>query len=114
MIFVILTNRTLNVFLPSYYVLAVRRERLSQLDITRRRWCMALLVSVDVSVLSWPQLQEQVGGQQPHVDLAPLLLANGLVPWEPYFVYGWLQLRVRAGVRGCPGDSAGGGVFRGL
>ena len=54
---------------------------------------MALLVSVAVGVLSWLQLQEQVGGQQPHVDLAPVLLANGLLSWEPYFVYGWLQLR---------------------
>lgn len=35
--FVILTNGILNVLLPAHYVLVVRRERLSQLGITRRR-----------------------------------------------------------------------------
>ena len=77
----ILTNGILNVLLPAYCVLVVRRERQSQLGITRRRWCMALLVSVTVGMLFWPQLQEQVGGQQPHLNLAPLLLANGLILW---------------------------------
>ncbi len=71
-VFVILTNGILNALLTTNYVLIVRRVRLSRLDITRRRWCLTLLVSVAVGVLSWPQLQEQVGGQQPHVDLAPL------------------------------------------
>ena len=92
-VFVILTNGVLNVLFPAYYVLVVRREGLNQLGITRRWWWLALLLSVVVSVIFWPQLQQQVAAQQPNIDLLPLLLANGLILWEPFFVYGWLQLR---------------------
>src|SRR5215203_4094145 len=60
--------------------------------ITRQWWWLALLLSAVVSVLSWPQLQ-QIVAQHPGTDLLPLLLANGLILWEPFFVYGWLQLR---------------------
>src|SRR5829696_4590917 len=91
-VFVILTNGILNVLFPAYYVLVVRKEGLNQLGITRRWWWIALLLSAVVSVLSWPQLQ-QIVAQHPGTDLVPLLLANGLILWEPFFVYGWLQLR---------------------
>jgi membrane protease YdiL (CAAX protease family) len=93
-VFVILGNGILNVLFPAYYVLIVRREGLNQLGITRRWWWLALLLSVVVSGLSWPRLQE-VAAQQPDLEL-PLfvfLLFNGLILWEPFFVYGWLQLR---------------------
>src|ERR687890_1585909 len=79
-VFVILTNGVLNVLFPAYYVLVVRREGLNQLGITRRWWWLALLLSVVVSVLSWPQLQ-QVAAQHPDIDLLLLLLANGLILW---------------------------------
>ncbi len=91
-VFVILTNGLLNVLFPAYYVLVVRREGLNQLGITRRWWWLALLLSVVVSVLGWPRLQE-VAAQHPDADLPLLLLFNGLILWEPFFVYGWLQLR---------------------
>ena len=92
LVFVILTNGVLNVLFPAYYVLVLRREGLDQLGITRQWWWLALLLSVVISVLFWPQLQSVVA-QQPDTDLLPLLLANGLILWEPFFVYGWLQLR---------------------
>ena len=102
-VFVILTNGVLNVLFPAYYVLVVRREGLNQLGITRRWWWLALLLSVVVSVLFWPQLQ-QVAAQQPNIDLLlPLLLANGLILWEPFFVYGWLQLRFERAFGVIPG-----------
>ena len=91
-VFVVLTNGILNLLFPAYYVLVVRKEGLNQLGITKRWWWLALLLSVVVSVLSWPQLQ-QVVVEQPDIDLLPLLVANGLILWEPFFVYGWLQLR---------------------
>src|SRR5918998_526249 len=102
-VLVILTNGVLNVLFPAYYVLVVRREGLNQLGITRRWWWLALLLSVVVSVLFWPQLQ-QVAAQQPNIDLLlPLLLANGLILWEPFFVYGWLQLRFERAFGVIPG-----------
>jgi membrane protease YdiL (CAAX protease family) len=100
--FVIVTNGILNVLFPAYYVLVVRREGLAQLGITRRWWWLALLLSVAVSVLFWPQLQ-QVAAQQPNIDLLPLLLINGLILWEPFFVYGWLQLRFEQAFGVLPG-----------
>ena len=101
-VFVILTNGVLNVLFPAYYVLVVRREGLAQLGITRRWWWLALLLSLLVSVLFWPQLQ-QVAAQHPNIDLVPLLLANGLILWEPFFVYGWLQLRFERAFGVIPG-----------
>src|SRR5215218_3272736 len=101
-VFVILTNGVLNVLFPAYYMLVLRREGLNQLGITRRWWWLALLLSAVVSVLSWPQLQ-QIVAQQPDTDLLPLLLANGLILWEPFFVYGWLQLRLERAFGIIPG-----------
>jgi membrane protease YdiL (CAAX protease family) len=102
LVFVILTNGVLNVLFPAYYVLVVRREGLNQLGITRRWWWLALLLSVVISVLFWPQLQ-QVAAQHPDIELLPLLLANGLILWEPFFVYGWLQLRFERAFGVIPG-----------
>lgn len=101
-VFVILTNGILNVLFPAYYVLVVRKEGLNQLGITRRRWWLALLLSVVVSALFWSQLQ-QVAAQHPGADLLPLLLVNGLILWEPFFVYGWLQLRFERAFGVIPG-----------
>ena len=101
-VFVILTNGVLNVLFPAYYVLVLRREGLDQLGITRRWWWLAVLLSVAISVLFWPQLQSVVA-QHPGTDLLPLLLANGLILWEPFFVYGWLQLRFERAFGVIPG-----------
>lgn len=101
-VFVILTNGVLNVLFPAYYMLVVRREGLKQLGITRRWWWLALLLSVLISVLFWPQPQ-QVAAQQQDIDLLPLLLANGLILWEPFFMYGWLQLRFEQAFGVIPG-----------
>jgi membrane protease YdiL (CAAX protease family) len=110
-VFVILTNGVLNVLFPAYYVLVVRREGLNQLGITRRWWWLALLLSVVVSVIFWPQLQQQVAAQQPNIDLLPLLLANGLILWEPFFVYGWLQLRFERAFGVVPGIALAAACF---
>jgi hypothetical protein len=101
-VFVLLTNGVLNVLFPAYYLLVVRREGLDRLGITRRWWWLALLLSVVISALFWPQLQRVVA-QQPDTDLLPLLLANGLILWEPFFVYGWLQLRFERAFGVIPG-----------
>src|ERR687890_1855602 len=63
---------------------------------------LAPLLSVAISVLFWPQLQDAVA-QQPDIELVPLLLANGLILWEPFFVYGWLQLRFERAFGVIPG-----------
>src|ERR671916_2995213 len=109
-VFVILTNGLLNVLFPAYYVLVVRREGLTQLGIRRRSWWLALLLSVAVSVLFWPQLQ-QVAAQHPNIHLLPLLLANGLILWEPFFVYGWLQLRFERAFGVVPGIALAAACF---
>jgi CAAX prenyl protease-like protein len=37
------------------------------------------------------------------VDLAPHLPVNALAPWEPFFVFGWLQLRFERAFGVLPG-----------
>lgn len=91
-IFTVLTNGVLNVLFPAYYMLKIRGERLDELGITIRRWWMALAVSIAWSLLSWKGLQRELQSH-PNIDLMPHLIFNGLILWEPFFVFGWLQLR---------------------
>lgn len=74
--------------------LAVRRAGgLARLGFTRHRLWWAAGVSLVLSAGSLPQavnLASDAG-----VDLGPHLAYNGLILWEPLFVYGWLQLRCR-------------------
>jgi hypothetical protein len=81
------------VILPAFYVLVIRGEPLTNLGITKRRWGLALALSAFFAAGSLPRLLDVAAAADPEVDLAAHLLGNGLVLWEPFFVYGWLQLR---------------------
>jgi hypothetical protein len=85
-------NLLLNVLFPVWYVLFVRREGLDALGVTRRWWWLAALISLAWSARAWVSLQ-QLASFRPNVDLLPHVVGNGLILWEPFFVYGWLQLR---------------------
>jgi membrane protease YdiL (CAAX protease family) len=92
LVFVIFGNGILNVLFPAYYLLVVRRAAPEELGITTRRLWLAVLLSAVFSMLSWGGLQREV---QSHLNVAlfPHLIFNGLILWEPFFVFGWLQLR---------------------
>lgn len=78
--------------LPAFYMLVVRSEPLDSLGITWRRWRLSLTISFILAAGSLPALF-QAAEQMPGADLTPHLLVNGLALWEPFFAFGWLQLR---------------------
>lgn len=92
LVFTVLGTGILCVILPAFYMLVVRREPLESLGLTRRRWWLALVISLVFAAGSLPAVFE-AAEQTPGAELAPHLLANGLILWEPFFVFGWLQLR---------------------
>jgi hypothetical protein len=90
--FVILGNGILNVLFPAYYLLVYRREGPAELGLTTHRLRLALGLSAVCGVAFWPRLLTEVQ-LHPNADLLPHFLLNGLTLWEPFFVFGWLQLR---------------------
>jgi len=92
LVFVIFGNGILNVLFPAYYLLVLRGATPAELGITTRRLWLAVPLSIVFSLLAWKGLQREI---QSHadIDLLPQLIFNGIILWEPFFVFGWLQLR---------------------
>jgi hypothetical protein len=91
-IFVLAGTLFLDVLLPAWYVLRIRREPLCELGITRDRWWLALATSLVLCLMLLPGLFQAVK-QHPAVNLLPYLIYGGIILWEPFFVFSWLQLR---------------------
>jgi membrane protease YdiL (CAAX protease family) len=100
LVFTVLGTGITCVLLPAFYVLVVRGEGLGALGITARRWRLALAISAFLAAGSFPGL---LRAAHPGVDLAPHLLVNALALWEPFFVFGWLQLRFERAFGVLPG-----------
>ncbi|PQZ99302.1 hypothetical protein CQ017_06355 [Arthrobacter sp. MYb224] len=77
--------------IPALTVLRKRREGWAGLGITRRFLLRSLIIAALLGAGSAYQLITTAAAQQ--VELLPHLLANLLVFWEPFFVFGWLYLR---------------------
>ena len=89
LVFGILTNLILNVLLPVWWIAYHRRQPLSELGITTKRWLSSLLIGIGLAGLLAIRLWQVAAG----IDWLPHLLFNVTCFWEPFFVYGWLQLR---------------------
>jgi len=89
LVFGVLTNLGLNVLFPVWWIAHHRKQPLSELGITTRRWLPSLLIGAALAVFSSRGLWEMVAG----VDWLPHLLFNAVILWEPFFVFSWLQLR---------------------
>ena len=100
--FVILGNGILNVLFPAYYLLIYRREEPAELGLTTQRLWLALGLSAACSAIFWPRLVTEIQ-LHPTADLLPHLLFNCLTFWEPFFVFGWLQLRFERAFGVLPG-----------
>jgi len=90
--FVILGTLFLDVLFPAWYVLRVRREPLSELGITTNRWLLALVTSAVLCLILFPGFK-QAAAARPDLNVIPHLIYNGIILWEPFFVFSWLQLR---------------------
>lgn len=91
LIYFVVGNIVLATLVPA---LVVRRAGgLASLGFTSNKLWWAAGVSLFLSTGSLPQalgLASDAG-----IDLWPHMAYNGLILWEPLFVYGWLQLRFR-------------------
>ncbi len=91
LVYFVVGNIVLATLIPA---LVVRGDGgLARLGFTRRRLLWAAGLSLFLGAGSAPQafiLAAEAG-----VDVWPHLAYNGLILWEPLFVYGWLQLRFR-------------------
>jgi len=88
-VFAVLTNLIVNVLLPVWWIAYYRKQPLSELGITTRRWLASLLISIVLAAFSSFRLRQMAAG----VAWLPHLLFNAVILWEPFFVYAWLQLR---------------------
>jgi membrane protease YdiL (CAAX protease family) len=101
LVFTVLGTGVVCVLLPVSWVLVVRGEGLAALGITTFRWRLALAISAFLAAGSFPELLR--AARHPGADLAPHLLVNALALWEPFFVFGWLQLRFERAFGVLPG-----------
>lgn len=91
LLFFIVGNIGLCVALPAYVVLRERREPLSGLGITRRRWVLSIVISLVLFMGTMPQYLRVA--EDENVAWLPHLIFNGIILWEVLFVHGWMQLR---------------------
>ena len=87
--FGVLTNLGLNVLFPVWWIAYHRKQPLSELGITTRRWLPSLLIGVVLAAFSSVRLRQMAIG----VNWLPHVLFNAVILWEPFFVFSWLQLR---------------------
>lgn len=91
-IMVVLGNLIVNTLIPAWCILFIRGESLMALGLTGRKFPLTVLLSVAFAGASFPGLLD-AAAEHPEAQLAPQILFNALLLWEPLFVFGWLQLR---------------------
>ncbi len=89
LVFGVLTNLGLNVLFPIWWIAYHRKQPLSELGITTRRWLLSLLIGVVLAAFSSFRLRQMAIG----LNWLPHVLFNAVILWEPFFVFSWLQLR---------------------
>jgi hypothetical protein len=88
-LFVVITNTLLNVIFPIWWVVAHKKQPLSELGITKRFILLSLSISILLALWRGINLPELVQG----ADWVPILLFSAFNFFEPLFVFGWLQTR---------------------
>lgn len=100
------------VLLPVYYVVVLRTEPLSNLGITTECWQRAVGISVLYVLVTLPTFRfEGYTGELAITELTVHMVTNGLLLWEPFFVFGWLQIRYEKAFGTVPGILLAGGSF---
>jgi len=88
-IFIILTNILLNVMFPVWWVTRYKKRPLSDLGISKKLIIPSIFICVALAIWKGVQLPELIQG----VDWLPQLIMSALIFFEPFFVFGWLQIR---------------------
>lgn len=90
------------VVLPTYYVLKVEGEPLSDIAITCERLLPSLVLSAFIISRYLPSLQDALV-DLPGERVVPHLVYCGVCFWEPFFVHCWMQLRLEKAFGILPG-----------
>ncbi|GGE39940.1 hypothetical protein GCM10011391_18450 [Pullulanibacillus camelliae] len=80
----------LSVLVPLLFILAYKKQPLASLGIKKHFLFSSLLISFALSIVLF---QSFIPITRDSNHILPLLLHNGLMLWQPFFIYGWLQLR---------------------
>jgi membrane protease YdiL (CAAX protease family) len=92
LLFVVCGSLFLTVGFPAWYMLRLRGKKLQDLGITCNHWIAALGLSLLLALYYLPQLLALAANYRLN-QMVPQLVYNGINLWEPFFLFGWLQLR---------------------
>ena len=104
------TDLVINVLLPAYYVLKVCGESSEHLGLTKRRWLPSLLISAALATFFSLRMIGFLATVPQELVLSTVVF-NGIILWEPFFVYSWLQLRFERAFGILPGIILAGACF---
>ena len=82
---------SLVVIFPVWWLVWRQGRPWGELGITKKHWMLSLVVGVAIFLFFLMGLWKQYSGKD--IDLYAMLAFNLVGLWEPFFVYGWLQLR---------------------
>jgi hypothetical protein len=82
---------SLLVIFPVWWMFRRPGHTLRDLGITKEGWKVSLIISLVLSVIFLYFILHQYSSYGR--DLIPHLIANGIILWEPFFLFSWLQLR---------------------
>ncbi len=99
------------VILPIVWLCWYRKRPLSEIGITSKRWKESLLISVIIGLPFFLEVITQYGARYGVGGLLPHFLVNGLILWEPFFVFCWLELRFGKAFGIIPGIVLAGAFF---
>ncbi len=87
---VLIMHILINVVLPIVWIIYIRKNSPEDLGITRNNLRASIIISLIFSTIVFIIFRPQVVNTQ---NLHFLMLYNALALWEPFFLFGWLQLR---------------------
>jgi membrane protease YdiL (CAAX protease family) len=82
---------SLVVIFPVWWLVLRQGRPWGDLGITKKHWMASLVIGVAIFLFFLMGLWKQYSGKD--IDLYAMLAFNLVGLWEPFFVYGWLQLR---------------------
>lgn len=82
---------SLVVIFPVWWLVWRQGRPWSELGITKKHWMSSLVIGLAIFLFFLLGLWKQYGDKG--IDLYAMLAFNLVGLWEPFFVYGWLQLR---------------------
>lgn len=99
LIFIVLTNIFVNVIFPIWWVAFYKKESFAELGVTRNGWMISIAIGIILALIRGYNLPALIKG----IDWVPHIIFSGLILWEPFFVFGWLQSRYEKALGIIPG-----------